>query len=358
MKIAIYSPYLDTFGGGERYILTIAEYLSYKHQVDLLFDAHLQAIGPEAMQEKLMSFLSLDLSKINIIQAPLGRGSNILERSLFLRQYDLFFYVTDGSIFYSTAKNNYIHFQVPFQNSSTSIWGKIKLSSWKEAIFNSTFTKEIVQKSWKINGRVIYPPIDVESFLPAPKTKVILSVGRFFDFLHSKKQEVLVETFIKMVKGGLKGWTLVLAGGTNQAGQEYIKKIKQKATGFPVEFYCDVSFKKLKKLYGEASIYWHGAGFGESDPKKMEHFGMTTVEAMAAGCVPVVINKGGLVETVEHDKSGYLWETEDQLIDYTTKLINNKLLMSKFSQNAHARSKLFSKDKFCQRIERLINENS
>ena len=41
MRIGIYSPYLDSFGGGERYMLTIAEYLSASHKVDLFLDKNL-----------------------------------------------------------------------------------------------------------------------------------------------------------------------------------------------------------------------------------------------------------------------------------------------------------------------------
>jgi len=45
----------------------------------------------------------------------------------------------------------------------------------------------------------------------------------------------------------------------------------------------------------------------------MEHFGITPVEAMAAGCVPIVYRGGGLTETVTKD-SGFTWKTIDELI--------------------------------------------
>ena len=40
-----------------------------------------------------------------------------------------------------------------------------------------------------------------------------------------------------------------------------------------------------------------------------EHFGITTVEAMAAGCVPVVIDKADQREIVRHVTDGYRWTT-------------------------------------------------
>ena len=44
MKIAVYSPYLDTFGGGEKYMITIAETLSSKHVVEVFLDQHLSSL--------------------------------------------------------------------------------------------------------------------------------------------------------------------------------------------------------------------------------------------------------------------------------------------------------------------------
>lgn len=354
MKIGIYSPYLDTFGGGERYMLTIAECLSRDHEIDLLFDKHLWLKGPDKLVRNLSKILNLDLSMVHTILAPLGKGSNIIKRLKFLNSYDVLFYLTDGSIFLSSAKQNILHFQVPFKNvAGSGIWGRKKLSSWDKVIYNSEFTKKIVEETWPVKGQVIYPPVDVDAFKPLPKNKTILSVGRFFDFLHSKKQEVLVEAFSKMVKNGLTGWTLQLAGGTNKRGRQYLDRIMQKAKSLPVEFYPDIPFEKLKALYGHASIYWHGAGFGETDPTRMEHFGISTVEAMAAGVVPVVINLGGQKEIVEKG-TGFLWDTLDDLISYTTQIIEDLNLRQKLAKEAIKRSKIFSRVKFSQEIFELV----
>ena len=45
MKVALYSPYLDTFGGGERYMLAIAEILSKKGDVDITGPKVQQIVG-------------------------------------------------------------------------------------------------------------------------------------------------------------------------------------------------------------------------------------------------------------------------------------------------------------------------
>ncbi len=355
MKIGIYSPYLDTAGGGEKYILTIAECLSKKEQVDVFLDSHLVEIGIEEIKKKIEKLHGLDLSGINFVKAPFGAGSFILDRLVFLKKYDWLFFLTDGSLFLSSAKNSVIHFQVPFENTSAiGAWGKQKLQSWKLAIYNSNFTKEIVEKSWPIKGKVIYPPVSVDKFKPLKKEKHILSVGRFFGYLKDKKHEVLIKTFKKLVdQGKLKDWDLYLVGGMGEGDLEYVEELKKEAKGYQINFYPNASLDLLKKLYGGSLIYWHATGFGEDDPKKFEHFGITVVEAMAAGCVPVVINKGGLREIIV-ENCGLTWDDLDELEKQTIKLAQDASLIEEFSKNSVERAKLFSKEKFVQNIEKLI----
>ncbi len=363
MKIAIYSPYLDTAGGGEKYILTIAEYLSGEEEVDILLDDHLWKIGAGEIKRKIEKLHGIDLAKANFVKSPIGKGGGFLERLLFLRRYDFLFYLTDGSIFFSTAKNSVVHFQVPFTKlPGLEVWTKLKLSSWKEAIYNSKFTKSYVEKNWGIKGKVIYPPVSVNLFRSLRKKKQILSVGRFFGFLKdeqssssSKKHEFLVKAFKEFIaEHGLHDWSLHLAGGATKGDEKYLDHLKNISAGYKIFLYPNVDIEKLKKLYGESMIYWHASGFGEDDPKKFEHFGITCVEAMAAGAIPIVINKGGLTEIVEDGKSGYLWDSTDQLKDQTLEVIKNGRLRKKMVEEGQRKALDFSKETFIAKINELV----
>lgn len=355
MKIAIYSPYLDTAGGGEKYMLTIAEFLSKNHSVDFLLGTHLYNLNVVEIVRKIQKLHNLDLSKVNFIKAPIGAGSSITKRLGFLKKYDYLFYLTDGSIFYSTAKNNILHIQSPIKNSNTGIKGKIKLCSWKLIIYNSKFTKRLVEESWGRPGIVIYPPVSVTDIKPLKKKKQILSVGRFYGYLREKKHDFLIDSFKKLdSENKLSDWSLHLVGGATDGDRSYLKELKNQAKNANIFLHPNLPFDDLKKLYGQSSIYWHASGFGESDPTKMEHFGITTVEAMAAGTVPVVINLGGQKEIVEQAKSGFLWDSEKELLKYTMDLINDNNLFNKLSKESVRRSKLFSKEKFCQSIGEIV----
>jgi glycosyltransferase involved in cell wall biosynthesis len=350
MKIAIYSPYLDTAGGGEKYVLTIAEYLSKNHQVDFLLGTHLYNLNVNGTVDRIQKLHNLDLSKVNFTKAPIGVGSSGVKRLKFLKKYDYLFYLGDGSIFYSSAKNNILHIQSPIKNSG-GIKNKIKLSTWKFIIYNSEFTKNLVEKSWGRPGKVVYPPVAIQDIKPLKKKKQIISVGRFYGYLRDKKHEFLINSFKKLDE---TDWSLHLIGGAGEGDEPYVEELKKSAKGSNIFIHPNLPFEDLKKMYGESSIYWHAMGYGEDDPTKMEHFGITTVEAMAGGVVPVAIGKGGQVEIVENEKSGYLWNSEDELIELTRDLINNKTKLNKLSKEAIKRSKLFSKEKFCENIGEIV----
>lgn len=356
MKVAIYSPYLDAFGGGERYMLTIAEGLSRISNVDLLLDNHLFKIGADKLKDGLGKRFDLDLSQVKTIKAPVGKGSNGLSRAFFLKNYDVLFYLTDGSIFYSTAKKSILHVQSPIVGQpANNIWRQFKLKSWNLIIYNSNFTKVNCQKYWPLQSEVIYPPVDVDKIKPTKKKKYILSVGRFFAYLKDKKQELLINTFKDLYRNDhLKDWSLHLVGSAGNGDLGYLEQLRSLATGLPIKFYPNLAYDELCRLYGESAIYWHAAGFGEEDPTKMEHFGISTVEAMSAAVVPAVIGKGGQVEIVEHGQSGFLWSSLDELKRYTIQLIKDEQLLKKLSIGAKKRALDFSKTRFEDRIKEII----
>src|SRR5207237_1222717 len=106
-----------------------------------------------------------------------------------------------------------------------------------------------------------------------------------------------------------------------------------------------------------AKVFWHAAGYGDGPdvlPEFSEHFGIATAEAMAAGCVPVVIGQGAQPELVEHGVSGFLWHTLDELKDYTLQVINDDGLRLRLSEAARARARAFARDNFVNSYLNLL----
>ena len=68
MKIALYSPFAaETLGGGERYLLTIAECLLPHHQVDLVIPQNKSHLIPGLKQKFTRSF---NLKSLAFIKFP------------------------------------------------------------------------------------------------------------------------------------------------------------------------------------------------------------------------------------------------------------------------------------------------
>jgi len=224
---------------------------------------------------------------------------------------------------------------------------------------NSHYTQRWIELYWHLPSTVLYPPVEVAQFAPHSKRPQILSVGRFFAGQHNKKHVVMIEQFRKMVDGGLDGWELHLAGGSTPgaAHEDYLHRVRAAAEGYPIRIHVDLAFERLVELYGASSIYWHASGYGESEalhPVKFEHFGITAVEAMAAGCAPVLIGRGGLAELVHHGEDGYLWYTTDELRSYTRRLIEDASLRSRIAQAAIVRSRRFDLPAFEADLDRSL----
>jgi len=221
----------------------------------------------------------------------------------------------------------------------------------------SEYSRSWIKRYWNRPSEILYPP--VESFSVGKKCPQILNVGRFFAGHHNKKHQFMVTVFKQMVDQGLTGWSLHLAGGTTlgEDHQAYLANVFEQAKGYPIEIHPDITYSELSDLYATTSIYWHASGYGENDrrnPEKFEHFGITTVEAMAAGCVPVVIAKGGQPEIVHHGKNGFLWNRQEKLQELTQRLIRDVALMQALSQQAVKDSQKYSKEVFSQRLNELM----
>lgn len=343
MNIGFYSPYLDTLGGGERYALTLASHWAKTHDVSVFWDQ-------DDILDKAQKTLNIDLSRVKVTQ-NIFRVENIFKKLLLTRQYDLIFVLSDGSIPSTLAKHNILHFQVPFPSIGYS---KLKLSRYQTVVCNSQFTKESLDPRVGNRAVVIYPPVDA-IVSTGIKEKLILSVGRFSGFHTAKKQYILLEAFARAYKAKrFSGWKLILAGGLLPGDEVYFGKLKHAAMGLPINLLPNAAYDVLVDCYKRATIYWHAAGYGETDPRWMEHFGITTVEAMSAGVVPIVFAGGGQPEIVDDGENGFLWQTIGELLDKTNKVITNKSLVQRLAENATEASSQFSVSRFCDEFDKLL----
>ena len=354
MRIGIFDPYLDDLGGGEKYMMTLAKCLSQENIVTVFWNK------PEDLK-KVAERFSLDVSRIKIKENIFSSNYSFFKRCLASLKYDAIVVLSDGSMPFVLSKL-FIHFQQPFPEIKTSLKTSIKKNRVSAFFCNSYFTKSFIDKEFGVNSKVIYPPVDIAN-KTNKKQNIILHVGRFravnIGSEDYKKQGVMINIFKKMIDDGLKDWKFILAVGLHGEDRAKFNELQKEANGYPIEFLVNLNKGNLDKVYSKAKIYWHASGFGENldkFPQRAEHFGISTVEAMGAGAVPIVINAGGQKEIVSNERNGFLWNTLSEFKDKTNLLIKNESLWKKMSESAMNRAKAFSQDRFCKEIKDIVNQ--
>ena len=340
MKAAIFNPYWDTLGGGERYTISFAKVLEeLGYTVDIEW-------REKDLLSKIEKRFGIVAGNINVVESvKKGEG------------YDICFWVSDGSIPLLHARSNILHFQVPFTNvNGSSLINKMKMFRIKRVICNSVFTKDAIDGEFNISSTVIYPPCDTKIIKPKRKENKILYVGRFSELLQSKRQDILIDAFIRFQNLGYNDWTLTLAGGTDIGVGDYINKLKKKARNYPIEFIESPTYLQIVDLFGVSKFFWSASGYGEDKkkhPEKFEHFGISLVEAMAGGCIPLVYDGGGSPEILGGDIR-FLWSKKDALIRKTSKFVKDSAELRRMSKLMIERSKIFSYENFKKSVSSNI----
>lgn len=359
--VGLYSPYIPKHaGGGERYLLSIAEVCSKSATTYLL----VPATQVEATQKSLSHYskiFGLDLSKVLVRPSVIGTSKSSLATVKETNSLDYLFAMTDGSIFPTLCKHSYLIMQVPWTRP-LKITERAKLLSWKKVIVYSDFVSTVLRQSWHLRKLlVISPYVDQKDFSPGKKEKLIVTTGRFFAHSqsNSKHQDILIESFKKWIdQDHPKGWHFAVVGNVdpNPDSHAYVLKLKELARGYPVSLHLNVSYDELRAYYARAKFYWHAAGYNVDEkkhPENTEHFGITTVEAMASGAIPLVIPKGGQVEVVGN--TNLYWNTPQELVNSMGKLVRQESSeTSTLQDQLLSRSKNYSKENFEKAIKKLM----
>lgn len=361
MKICFYSPYLPHhFGGGERYLFNCALSLACNHQIDIAIKSD-YFVRKEQIISNYEKFIGQKLDKLNFISSPLGTKSNFITKLFFTKNYDRLFYITDGSLFFSLASKNILHIQIPFQHRFTSIIDRLKLKNWQIKITNSLFTKKQIEKNWQTHIDAVHYPVTINQSnfnKVTHKKKIILGVGRFFRHLHSKRQDILIDIFYKFKnQSQLNNWQLVLIGMVEDA--QYFSEIKAKINQHDnsIKLLTNVDNSLLRKYLQEASFFWHAAGYmidEDKNPQAVEHFGISTVEAMASNIVPLVHAKGGQKEILTGKLSYLLWHDQDECVKKCLSLIKDEKKYHYYQKLAQERAFFFSKENFDNILNKII----
>jgi glycosyltransferase involved in cell wall biosynthesis len=352
-KAAFYSPYGLMTGGGERYLLGMAESVAETHDVRLMFD------GPYSQM------------RLRNIQQALGlplRAFHIVEFRQGVADVDLWVVMANSLAppVEARGRMNVYHCQFPFDAASDfAVDAPARINGYDVVIVNSEFTRShYLRKAarWGLQPTVLVvnPPCDVpepQTALPERRDPNILSVGRFFVAGHSKRQDIAVAA-LKALLDDVPDAHLSLIGGVGgQAdAQAYFARVLAMAEELPVAISPDVSRDALQAGYQQSRVYWQLTGFGstQAQPEVMEHFGISIVEAMGHGAVPVCYRGGGPVEILSQIDERLLVSSVEDLLRVTRWLLANDESWQSLSESARRHAQRYRTAAFSQAFREVV----
>jgi glycosyltransferase involved in cell wall biosynthesis len=303
-NICILNSNMETYGGGEREAICAARVLEDDNNVDIIM-----RLPNEVTRKSIRRNLGIKLEHTELVTLLSAEPIHLY------RDYDIFWNNEWKSNEPGRGNYNILRVMFPHQHDDLTF-----LDTYDKILANSKYTQEYISEYWGVESEVLYPPVtmmaelhEVDTLLDS-KLNYVLTVGRFFSGEHCKKHKVMIEAFKEL---DLPDWEFHIAGVVKDNPQDrkyYEECVELTRQCNNMVFHPNISYTDLRALYRSSKIYWHATGFGEDDPLTAEHFGIAPVEAMSAGCYPVLISRGGLPEICDGDNT---WSTTCMLIDRT-----------------------------------------
>ena len=310
--------------------ITYCHYPTTKHFVNIEDNDY---IAKHIEIAKLTS-LSLDFTNTNTTTQKKYSGQNTIS--------------FDKKRYYELIKDNY---------------DKMMLNS--TILTNSEYSSKAISDAYDINYAIILaPPVDVEQF----RSLLISSSSYLSSYLPEKDDDkedfVIVISRIepskkidnaikiaKILKEKKVAKGMIIAGNIEPFYYDYFYKIKGMIKNLDLEDFISLKtnckLEKLCSLLKKSKVFFH--------PRYGEHFGMSIVEAMSAGLIPVVTDEGGQTEFVQKK---YQYHSIEQAVDIISSALNEPYSERVLISNSVQRfSSLVYKNNFKKIVNQLLQKN-
>lgn len=155
-------------------------------------------------------------------------------------------------------------------------------------VANSHFVADRIAKYYDRGAEVIYPPVQVDAFDSERRREPFALVVS--ELVPYKRVDLAVRAFNRL------GFRLIVIGDGPERGM--LESIAQSN----VHFLGRQPFQVLKDHYERASLFVFPG---------IEDFGITPVEAQAAGCPVIAFRAGGALETVIEGRTGKFFDVQN-----------------------------------------------
>ncbi len=218
-----------------------------------------------------------------------------------------------------------------------SIFYRNRVSRINRFLAVSNYTKEFVKAIWARDSITLYPPCPVEMYKSqnSDAENLAITIGRIVP-------EKRMHLFLEMAKR-LPQFKFVIIGSVANPHDSYYRSLVNNASNNLSIILSPL--RKNRDLLAKAKVYVHCA--------ENEHFGITIVEAMASGCVPVVHDSGGPREIVTRDV-GFKWHDAAEAADQILRVMSDTEVQRRMSTESSKRASLYSDDSFESSLIRIL----
>ena len=215
---------------------------------------------------------------------------------------------------------------------------------------NSVYSQRAIEEYLNVKATVVYPPVDTEKYshgnLDTCRSNIVFTITRFVE---SKN----VEEVLAVAKDAPEATFVIL--GSAAANSDYPERLMSRAKKMGISdrisLVVNAGDDEKIRLLSQAKIYLH--------MMRYEHFGMSIVEAMSAGLVPVVHRSGGpwidILRETEGDV-GYSYNDNREAARIISQLLKNDAEREHLSIKAVERAKTFDSSLFESSMIRIVED--
>lgn len=376
MKVALVHDQLREFGGAERVLVSLKKIFPEADVYTTTFDLNSLGSHKELIKDwKVYVSWFGKIPLINRFYSPFRFLTPLIWESFDFSKYDLVI-SSSGSWMSKGIKTNkptihisYIHHPprylygyetaVEWQkyffvkiyghivNHFLRIWDFNSSKRPDYLIANSEETKKRIEKFYRRNSTVIYPPVNIPGHPKGDQARNITShpQGDYFLTVSRLARAKHIDVLIKAANKQKLNLKIVGSGRDEE-------RLKQMA-GPTIEFLGNLTDKELKKIYINAKAFL----FSSRD----EEFGIAVVEAMGYGLPVIAYKSGGIPEYLINGKNGFLFDQldENSLIKRVNELINlSKEKYLEMRKEARKTAEKFSEEKFKINILKFIKKHA
>jgi len=309
--IGVFSPVINWCGGGEWVAINIINALKeHGHQVIILTDKPLN-------QNKFANIFNRKVSVDRQIVFPLAFFPPIDYHNIYIDAIRSLMLKFKCEVLIDTYSNailpgmdvSYVHYpllkrvesELPYIRNKIYFYPYRSFLNFRRGdinhklIFsNSKFTAEAVKVEFGVDPHILYPPVssDIlnhnETDFNGQRDNTVTTVARI-----SEGKNLKIIPYI--AKSTSKEVSFIIAGLLNskEVPNWLLRLIKELKVSEKVKILTNVKRDRLQGILLNSKVYLH--------PTINEHFGISIVEAMSSGCIPVVHDSGGPREFVPQD---------------------------------------------------------